>query len=1046
MVAKSKIKKSLLLFLLIFFIVFNTAISVFGAVFYVDGGISESADGSSWQNAFLTIQEAVDAAGDIGSVDEIWVKRGTYLLNSTIQIDTGIELYGGFNGTETNRLSRDPKPNLTIIDGNNTVQCISSTAKLTLDGFTIMNGTTDSSGGGAYLEDGGEISDCVFLNNYAELDGGGLYNDNSFGINTVINTVFQGNEAGDDGGGMVNKNILKLTNCIFNGNSAGDLGGGVFTGLSGVAYGVSVRTINETINCTFYNNSAGTSGGGVYYFGAYIPNYQELGIIQNSILWGNTAPSNPEVGSGFVTEVVEYTNITGGHEGDGNKSADPLFEDVNSGAFRLQTGSPCIDTGNNEVDDIPDTDLDKKLRILDGDLDGTATIDMGAFEHGRYVIVNQPNGSEYWLGTNTPSTITWVEGDVGETVKIEISRDGGNTWTVIAASTENDGRYDWPLQSPASSFCRVRVSAIDDASVMDISDGDFTIDLDSDNDGMLDLWEERMFGNLANDGTADSDDDTLTDKTEYDQRTHPLKVDTDMDERPDDTDTDPLKGVWSAVSLPGRPSGEYVAMAVDPQNNIHICSYSRYNGLLYLTNASGNWVSETVDESESGSWCDLAVDSEGFVHISFNNETEDTLNYVTNKTGQWDVQTVDSSGGLFSSIAADSADRVHISYYDQDQNNLKYAFKDGDQWTVSTLDDDGIPGRETCLAIDSDGKAHIAYLKKFAEIDTDGSPYSAPHVIYDIKYITLVNSEWRAEVLGQLTIMSTLNSTRKMALVIDYQVHPQIVYYDDDATSLNLLSFNGNSWQKQIVDSSAGQAPALAIDKDNNLHIGYWDGDQIAYTNNVSGFWHKLTGISFDDSGYHNAMLIDHNGNIHASCMVGRNPDYSGLCYLNNVAPFSYALSGEWSYEVIEKSRDGIDICENIDISPGKVTIEQEDKALFIKIEGISYQGEDMGTQFTTFIEGDSATFSDSEYLPAMTISPGVTAYNGILRFNCDLSFLSATQAEATMSYTFDFDLGAICTASARISLTNQTPSGTPSGTSGGGGGGGGCFIANLTP
>jgi hypothetical protein len=44
------------------------------------------------------------------------------------------------------------------------------------------------------------------------------------------------------------------------------------------------------------------------------------------------------------------------------------------------TGSPCIDVGDNSIVDANSTDLDGNPRIIDGDSDGEAIVDMGAYE------------------------------------------------------------------------------------------------------------------------------------------------------------------------------------------------------------------------------------------------------------------------------------------------------------------------------------------------------------------------------------------------------------------------------------------------------------------------------------------------------------------------------------------------------------------------------------------------------------------------------------------------------------------------------------------
>ena len=97
--------------------------------------------------------------------------------------------------------------------------------------------------------------------------------------------------------------------------------------------------------------------------------------IMNNIIRDNTDPTAKQINIyGSYEKKVEYSNIEGGYEGEGNIDVDPLFCDS---TYCLLTGneSPCIDAGN------PDFTYND---VLDGSNAlypalGYARNDMGAF-------------------------------------------------------------------------------------------------------------------------------------------------------------------------------------------------------------------------------------------------------------------------------------------------------------------------------------------------------------------------------------------------------------------------------------------------------------------------------------------------------------------------------------------------------------------------------------------------------------------------------------------------------------------------------------------
>ena len=88
--------------------------------------------------------------------------------------------------------------------------------------------------------------------------------------------------------------------------------------------------------------------------------------VINSILWNNIPGveiTNPST--------VSYSDVDGGAGGVGNISSNPMFLNTSAGDYRLQSGSPAIDRGDNTQVPLDDSDLDG-----DGDLSELTPLDL----------------------------------------------------------------------------------------------------------------------------------------------------------------------------------------------------------------------------------------------------------------------------------------------------------------------------------------------------------------------------------------------------------------------------------------------------------------------------------------------------------------------------------------------------------------------------------------------------------------------------------------------------------------------------------------------
>lgn len=88
--------------------------------------------------------------------------------------------------------------------------------------------------------------------------------------------------------------------------------------------------------------------------------------------------------------------------------------------------------------------------------------------------IEYPNGGESVL-PGLQDTIRWEHFGSANSVKIELSRNQGTDWEILASQTENLGFYPYIFDGPLSDFCLVKVSSIQNENFKDFSDSLFQI-------------------------------------------------------------------------------------------------------------------------------------------------------------------------------------------------------------------------------------------------------------------------------------------------------------------------------------------------------------------------------------------------------------------------------------------------------------------------------------------------------------------------------------------------------------------------------------------
>lgn len=382
-------------------VAFNTAANG-GGVFNQDGVVTVSLSSISANSAtadggglFVTSNGVVNASGstfsgNLSTFDGGGISNsGTVNLDTVRVIDNAAEgTGGGINNARTLTLQATTVTgNSAAINGGGIANG-GSNGDLTLTSSSVSNNTAGVDGGGLHVSGVSDVSATFTTldSNTASGQGGGIFQSSTGTVEITSSTVSR-NEAAS-GGGIYSEEGFSFLNSTLSTNTATGNGGGLHNN------DTSNNGLNVSLeSATIFGNTAGGTGGGVQNDSLSGPVN-----VRNTIIARNTAPTDVDVsGVQFASQgnnligdrgsvTTDFVDGVGGNiVGTTGSEVDPLLGVLqnNGGATEthsLQFGSPARDGGSNVGVQL--TDQRGFARVFDGDGNGLATIDVGAFESG----------------------------------------------------------------------------------------------------------------------------------------------------------------------------------------------------------------------------------------------------------------------------------------------------------------------------------------------------------------------------------------------------------------------------------------------------------------------------------------------------------------------------------------------------------------------------------------------------------------------------------------------------------------------------------------
>lgn len=344
------------------------------------------------------------------------------------------------------------------------------------------------------------------------------------------------------------------------------------------------------------------------------------------------------------------------------------------------------------------------------------------------------------------------------------------------------------------------------------------------------------------------------------------------------------KALSKTTALTSGPSSpQFLSLAVDSAGKAHVAyatTPDQGSVLFYASNASGSWLSGTLDQTASilPTGIALVVDQAGVPHIAYAyyevingfrtcsgpcDNADQVDDFTRAADGSWSKTMVDGRDApAYLCLLAGNQGTLHllVGY----SGFLQYDVKSAGVWTKgATLNQLAHPAA-VAGALDSSGVLHVV------ELGTDGLRYASPsgaswqvedislpnpvgqypdlavdasggiHVSYwDAGHRTLFhalasgNGTWSAE-----PVQAQVNLAGPANVAVDASGAVRMAFIDVVANRLYYAEKTATGWSVQPVGDNAYQRPKMAVDGLGHSHIVYLDGNSsLHYATNSSGTW-----------------------------------------------------------------------------------------------------------------------------------------------------------------------------------------------------------------